>query len=71
MGTEGRSHFLCYQTGPFGERLPPIKHNLPAGRFPHTRHYVLGLSEDGLTYLRHLPATGQTSPLCTTRLKNH
>lgn len=47
-----------------------LKRKLPAADFPHTRCYVLGLIEDGLTYLRHLLATGQTIPLSTNRLES-
>lgn len=47
-----------------------LKRKLPAAEFPHTRRYVLGLIEDGLAYLRHLLATGQTIPLSTNRLES-
>ena len=47
-----------------------LKRRLPAADFPHTRRYVLGLIEDGLAYLRHLLATGQTIPLSTNRLES-
>ena len=47
-----------------------LKRQLPAADFPHTRAYVLGLIEDGLAYLRHLLATGQTIPLSTNRLES-
>lgn len=47
-----------------------IKRKLPVDRFPHTRRYVLGLIQDGLTYLRHLLATGQPLPLSTNRLES-
>jgi len=47
-----------------------LKRRLPATEFPHTRRYVLGLIEDGLAYLRHLLATGQTIPLSTNRLES-
>lgn len=47
-----------------------IKRKLPAETFPHTRRYVLGLIDDGLAYLRHLLATGQTLPLSTNRLES-
>jgi hypothetical protein len=47
-----------------------LKRKLPLARFPHTRRYVLGLIEDGLAYLRHLLATGQTIPLSTNRLES-
>jgi hypothetical protein len=47
-----------------------LKRKLPAARFPHTRRYVLGLIDDGLAYLRHLLATGQTLPLSTNRLES-
>jgi hypothetical protein len=47
-----------------------LKRKLPRAEFPHTRRYVLGLIEDGLAYLRHLLATGQTIPLSTNRLES-
>lgn len=47
-----------------------LKRKLPPAEFPHTRRYVLGLIEDGLAYLRHLLATGQTIPLSTNRLES-
>ena len=47
-----------------------LKRKLPEADFPHTRRYVLGLIEDGLAYLRHLLATGQTLPLSTNRLES-
>ena len=47
-----------------------LKRRLPAGRFPHTRQYVLRLIDDGLAYLRHLLATGQRLPLSTNRLES-
>jgi len=47
-----------------------LQRKLPAADFPHTRAYVLGLIEDGLAYLRHLLATGQTIPVSTNRLEN-
>jgi len=47
-----------------------LKRKLPEADFPHTRRYVLGLIEDGLAYLRHLLATGQTIPLSTNRLES-
>lgn len=47
-----------------------LKRKLPAIDFPHTRAYVLGLIEDGLAYLRHLLATGETIPLSTNRLES-
>jgi len=47
-----------------------IRRMLPQDTFPHTRHYVLGLVEDGLTYLRHLLETGEVIPLSTNRLES-
>jgi len=47
-----------------------LKRKLPEIDFPHTRAYVLGLIEDGLAYLRHLLATGETIPLSTNRLES-
>jgi hypothetical protein len=46
-----------------------LKRRLPKADFPHTRRSVLGLIEDGLAYLRHLLATGETIPLSTNRLE--
>lgn len=47
-----------------------LKRKLPRVQFPHTRRYVLGLIDDGLAYLHHLLATGQTIPLSTNRLES-
>jgi Transposase, Mutator family len=47
-----------------------LRRRLPKADFPHTRRYVLGLIEDGLAYLRHLLATGETILLSTNRLES-
>ena len=47
-----------------------LKRKLPRAQFPHTRRYVLGLIADGLAYLHHLLATGQTIPLSANRLES-
>lgn len=47
-----------------------LRRMLPAETFPNTRRYVLGLIADGLTYLRHLLATGESIPLSTNRLES-
>ncbi len=47
-----------------------LKRKLAEADFPHTRHYLLGLIEDGLASLRHLLTTVQMLPLCTDRLES-
>lgn len=47
-----------------------LKKKLPAGTYPATRTYVLGLVDQGLNYLHHLLRGGEKIPLTTNRSEN-
>jgi hypothetical protein len=47
-----------------------LQRRLPSAEFPHTRQYVLGLIESGLTYLRQLLAGGPAILVSTNRTES-
>ena len=47
-----------------------MKRRLPLKRFPATRQYVLGLIENGLTYLRRLLQGDPAIPVTTNRMES-
>ena len=47
-----------------------LKAKLPVSTYPATRSYVLGLVDQGLSYLRHMLDGGEKLPLSTNRSEN-